>query len=82
MLSCVLNSQRAIETNIRIIRIFTKIREMLLTNKDILLRLEQFENQLVKNSEDIQLIFEVLKQLLNPPQKPRRQIGLKRYKEV
>ena len=81
MLSCVLSSQRAVETNIRIIRVFTKMREMLLTNKDILLRLEQFENQVVKNSVDIQLIFEALKQLLNPPQEPRRQIGFKRNKE-
>ena len=39
MLSCILNSKKAIETNIRIIRVFTKIREMLLTHKDILLKL-------------------------------------------
>jgi hypothetical protein len=43
MLSCVLNSKKAIETNIRIIRVFVKMREMLLTHKDILLKLEQFE---------------------------------------
>jgi hypothetical protein len=52
-----LNSKQAIETNIRIIRVFTKMREMLLTHKDILLKLEQFEKQTVKNSEDIQIIF-------------------------
>ncbi|TRZ73096.1 MAG: ORF6N domain-containing protein [Bacteroidetes bacterium] len=81
MLSCVLNSQRAIDTNIRIIRVFTKMREMLLTHKDILYKLEQFEKQVVKNSEDIQLIFKALKQLLNPPLEPRRQIGFKRNQE-
>ncbi len=43
MLSCVLNSKRAIATNIRIIRVFTKMRETLLTHKDILVKLEQVE---------------------------------------
>lgn len=43
MLACILNSQRAIDTNIRIIRVFSKMREMLLTHKDILIKLEQFE---------------------------------------
>ena len=78
MLSCVLNSQRAIDTNIRIIRVFTKMREMVMAHKDILLKLEQFEKQVVKNSDDIQLIFETLKQLLTRPQESRRQIGFKR----
>ena len=81
MLSCILNSQRAIETNIRIIRVFSKMREMLLTHKDILIKLEQFEKQVVKNSEDIQLIFEALNQLLNPVQEPRKRIGFKRKNE-
>jgi hypothetical protein len=81
MLSCVLNSKKAIETNIRIIRVFTKMREMLLTHKDILLKLEQFEKQIVRNSEDIQLIFKALQQFMNPTQGPRRQIGYKRKSE-
>ncbi|MCX6250996.1 MAG: ORF6N domain-containing protein [Bacteroidetes bacterium] len=81
MLSCILNSRRAIETNIRIIRVFVKMREMLVTHKDILLKMEQFEIQIGKNTEDIQLIFEALKQLLHPKQEPRRQIGYKRNNE-
>jgi len=82
MLSGVLNSDRAIEVNIRIIRIFTKLREMLLTHKDILLKLEKIEKSLMKqdsrtakNEEDIQMVFEALKQLLNPPQQQRQRIG-------
>lgn len=75
MLSSVLNSKTAIEVNIQIIRIFTKMREMLLTHKDILLKLEQLERKVGDHNEDIQLIFEYLKQLLNPPQPPRRKIG-------
>jgi hypothetical protein len=81
MLSGVLNSDIAIEVNIRIIRIFTKLREMLLTHKDILLKLEQFEKQVMQNSEDIQMIFAALKELLNPPAEPRPRIGFRRKNE-
>jgi hypothetical protein len=84
MLSGVLNSERAIEVNIRIIRIFTKLREMLLTHKDILLKLEKIEKELMKqdsktakNEDNIQLIFGALKKLINPPPQPRKRIGFK-----
>jgi hypothetical protein len=80
MLSSVLNSDCAIETNIRIIRIFTKLRSMLLTHKDILLKLEQLEKQVVKNSDDVRLIFHTLRQLINP-QQARKRIGFKRKNE-
>jgi len=82
MLSTVLNSQRAIKVNIQIMRIYTKMREMLLTNKDILLKLEQLERQVEQNSEDIQMIFTALKELLNPPQEPRARIGFRRADEM
>jgi hypothetical protein len=77
MLSCVLNSKRAIDVNIKIIRVFTRMKEMLLAHKDILLKLEQLERQVVQNSDEIQMIFDALKQLLNPPQKQRKRIGYK-----
>jgi hypothetical protein len=50
---------------------------MLLTHKDILLKLEQLERQVIQNSDEIQLIFEALKQLLDPPHEPRKRIGFK-----
>ncbi len=81
MLSCVLNSHQAIEVNIRIIRIFTRIREMLILNKDILLKLDQPERQVIQNSEDIAIIFDALRQLLNPPQPPARPVEFKRKDE-
>jgi hypothetical protein len=81
MLSSILRSQQAILVNIQIIRVYIKMREMLLTHKDILLKLEQFEKQVEKNSYEIQLIFETLKQLLKSPQEPRRQIGYNRDTE-
>lgn len=77
MLSSVLSSDRAVKVNIQIIRIFTRMRELLLTHKDILLKLEQLEKQVVQNSLDIQVIFSALKELLSPPNPPRQRIGFK-----
>ncbi|MCW3109638.1 MAG: DNA-binding protein [Segetibacter sp.] len=81
MLSGVLNSPIAVQVHIQIIRIFTKMRELLLTNKDILLKLEKLENDVKENKDDIAMIFKALKQLLNPPQQKRRMIGFKRHEE-
>lgn len=78
MLSSVLNSDSAIEMNIHIIRIFTRLREMLLTHKDILLKLELLEKQVTKNNKEIQYIFEALKQLLKEPVKHRKRIGFRK----
>jgi len=77
MLSGVLNSLVAIEVHIKIIRIFTKMREMMLQNAEILLKLEQIENQNSTNKKDIAVIFEALKQLLNTPTPPRKRFGFK-----
>ena len=82
MLSSVLNSERAISVNIQIMRIYSKLREMLLTHKDILLKLEQLERKITGHDEDIQLIFKYLKQLLTPTeQSERRRIGFRRPNE-
>lgn len=77
MLSCVLNSKRAIEVNIQIIRIFTRLRELALAHKDILLKLEQLERKVAGQDGDIKLIFKYLKELLNPKAEPMRKIGFK-----
>jgi hypothetical protein len=78
MLSSVLNSERAISVNIQIMRIYTKMRELLMTNQEILLKLEQLERKVDGHDEDIQVIFAYLKQLLDPPQEPRPRIGFRR----
>lgn len=78
MLASILNSDTAIAVNIRIIRIFTQMREMLSTHKDILLKLEQLEKKTTGHDDHIALIFEYLKQLLAPPQEQRVPIGFKR----
>ncbi len=76
-LSTILNSNTAIEMSIRLIRIFTKLREILLTHKDILLKLEQLEKQVIQNSNNIHNIFVALRELLKPAQEPRPPIGFK-----
>ena len=83
MLASVLNSDRAIEVNIQIVRIFTKMKELLLTHKDILLKLEQAEKKMNKHGDDIELIFKYLKQLLTAPEpEPRTRIGFRRKEET
>ena len=78
MLSSVLNSQQAISVNIQIIRVFTKMREMLETNKDILQKLDQLQNKEIEQDEKIMLIFEYLKQLEQVKQEELEQENRKR----
>ncbi|MEO7444776.1 MAG: ORF6N domain-containing protein [Ferruginibacter sp.] len=77
MLSGVLNSAVAIQVHIQIIRIFIKMREMLMTNKDILLKLERVEKQIKANKEDIASVFNAIRQLITKPAVPRKRIGFK-----
>ena len=78
MLANVLKSDQAITMSIRIIEIFVKLRETLITHKDILLKLEQLERKSSKQDDDIKLIFKYLKELVNPKTEPMRRIGFKR----
>jgi len=77
MLASVLNSERAIKVNLKIVRIFIKMREVLLTSKDILLKVEQLEKKVGKQDENIQLIFDYLKQFIKEQEQPRNKIGFK-----
>jgi len=82
ILASVLNSDRAIKVNVQIVRIFIQMRELLMTNQEILLKLEQLERQTLQNTKDIQDVFAHLKQLLIPPEQANRQrIGFKRADE-
>ena len=77
MLSSLLNSDIAISVNIRIIRIFTKMREMLMTNKDLLLRMEKIEREVASQGENIEIVFSYLDRFINYIERPREQIGFK-----
>ena len=72
MLSSVLKSKRAIQVNIQIIRTFTKLRELIATNKELREKIEKLES---KYDQQFRVVFEAIKQLLAPPTKPVRKIG-------
>lgn len=73
MLSSVLNSERAISVNIAIIRAFVKLREMLLTHKDLALKLEKMEK---KYDAQFKVVFKAIRELMHPKTvPPSRQIG-------
>ncbi len=75
MLSSVLNSERAVQVNIAIMRAFVKLREMLSTHKDLAHKLAQLERKIEKHDEEIKLIFDAIRQLMTPPEPKRRKIG-------
>jgi hypothetical protein len=79
MLSSILNSKTAIEVNIRIIRVFTRLKEYTLTHTEILMQLAKLEKEVKGNSRDIENIFTVLRELIGQQStpKPRNRIGFK-----
>ena len=72
MLSSVLNSKRAIQVNVQIMRAFSKLREMLSTHEDLKKKIEAMEK---KYDQQFQIVFEAIKQLLETEAKPRKKIG-------
>lgn len=76
MLSSVLNSERAILVNIQIMRAFVKLREILLTHKELADKLIELENKVEKHDSEIRSIFEAIRQLMaSPPEPSKRRIG-------
>ena len=74
MLSSVLKSERAIQVNIQIMRTFTKLREMLATNKALREKIEKLEK---RYDGQFQTIFKLIKKLLATEEKPKTSIGFK-----
>jgi phage regulator Rha-like protein len=77
MLSTVLNSKRAIQVNIQIMRVFVRLRQMLSTHKELSRKFSELERHVENHDQQIQTIFEAIHQLITPPEKPKRQIGFK-----
>jgi len=75
MLSSVLNSKRAIQVNIAIMRAFVKLRGILSSQKELVSKLNDLERKLEKHDVEIGAIFEAIRQLMIPPEKPKRRIG-------
>jgi hypothetical protein len=72
MLSSVLNSNRAIEVNIQIMRAFVKLREMIVSHKDLAHKLNELEK---KYDSQFQIVFEAIRQILEVEEKPKKKIG-------
>jgi ORF6N domain len=77
MLSSVLNSERAIEVNIAIMRAFVHLRELIGTHKDLARKLEELERKMGEHDEHFRIVFEAIRQLMTPPPEPekKRRIG-------
>lgn len=80
MLSSVLNSDKAIQTNIQIMRIFTKVRQMLLDTTDLKIDIMQIQKKLENHDKNIELVFSYLDELTDKKEntKPRTKIGYKK----
>ena len=80
MLSSVLNNEKSIEINILIMRVFTKLRNMLASNEDLRQKVNELERKQVKTDEDIAMLISAVNMLLEPQQEPStKRIGF--YKE-
>jgi hypothetical protein len=75
MLSTVLNSERAIEVNIAIMRVFVRLRQMMATRRELALKLQELEGRIQEHDEQILAIFEAIRQLMTPPERPKKRIG-------
>ena len=80
MLSSVLKSDKAIQTNIQIMRIFTKVRQMLLDTTEIKIDILQIQKKLENHDKNIELVFSYLDELTEKKEseKPRTKIGYKK----
>jgi hypothetical protein len=79
MLSSVLNSDRAIEVNIHIMRAFVKLRELIASHKDLARKLNEMEK---KYDVQFKVVFDAIRQLMSPPVPKKRKIGFHREKEI
>ena len=75
MLSSVLHSERAIQVNIAIMRVFVRVRELVASHKELADKLNELESHIKNHDEQIMAIFEAIHQLMKPPDKPKKQIG-------
>ena len=79
MLSSVLNSEKAIQTNIQIMRIFTKVRQMLLDTTEMKLDIVQIQKKLENQGKNIELVFSYLDELTEKKEeRSRTKIGYKK----
>ena len=72
MLSSVLNSERAIQVNVGIMRAFVRLRELIVSHHDLAKRLDALER---KYNAHFKVVFDAIRRLMEPPARPKGQIG-------
>jgi hypothetical protein len=77
MLASILNSERAIRTNIEVVRIFTQIRQSMLDTADVRLEVEKIKKELDRNNKNIEWLYLRLDKLVEQKKKPRKKVGFK-----
>jgi hypothetical protein len=82
MLSSVLRSPRAVAVNIEIMRAFIRMRGMLVSVDELARKLDALEQKALAHDKDLEEVFEALRELMNPPEPPHREIGFHTRPEV
>ena len=72
MLANVLNSERAAQTSVQVVRVFVRLRQMLASNAELACKLEALEK---KYDRQFKVVFDAIRRLMSPPAKPKREIG-------
>ena len=80
MLASVLNSPRAVELSLFVVRAFIRLREMLASHKELVLKLEELERHVRGHAGHIQTLFEAIRQLMAPPVGKANKIGFRTEK--
>ncbi len=75
MLSSELRSERAVQVNVAIMRTFVSLRRMLSADESLSRKLAELERRLERNDQAIRSLFDAIRQLMAPPDAPRKQIG-------
>lgn len=75
MAATVLNTSRAVEVSVYVVRAFIRLREILATHKELARKLAQLEERIEEHDEEIVAIFEAIRELMAPPEKPAKRIG-------
>ena len=75
MLSSVLRSTRAIQVNIAIMRVFVELREMMAAHRELAIKLGELERRTQEHDEQIQAVFDAIRQLMTPPEPKKKGIG-------
>ena len=75
MLASVLNSPIAVEASIHVVRAFVRLRRLVASNEEFSRRLKQLERESQRNAVDIQSLLEAIRELMTPPETPRKRIG-------